>query len=137
VRGGADLRARLSVVPVGETVELRVQRGSETQLLKTRIGELEKARRAGGQAIAELAGAELTDAQGQSQGGRRERAVLVTTVDPASEAFQHGLREGDVILGVNQRRVTTVATLVKALRVRGPLALNVVRGETVLTIPIR
>ena len=137
VRGGADLRARLSVVPVGETVELSVQRGSETQLLKTRIGELEKARRAGGQAIAELAGAELTDAQGQAQGGRRERAVLVTTVDPASEAFQHGLREGDVILGVNQRRVTTVATLVKALRVRGPLALNVVRGETVLTIPIR
>jgi serine protease Do/serine protease DegQ len=137
VRGGADLRARLSVVPVGETVELRVQRGNETQLLRTRIGELEKARRASGQAIAELAGAEFVDAQGQAQGGRRERAVLVSTVDPASEAFQHGLREGDVILGVNQRRVTTVATLVKALRVRGPLALNVVRGETVLTIPIR
>jgi serine protease Do/serine protease DegQ len=138
VRGAAELRARLSVVPVGETVELRVQRGSETQSLKTRIGELEKTTRsagAGGQAVAGLAGAEFVDIQ--RQGGRRERAVLVSAVQPASEAFQHGLREGDVVFGVNQRRVTTVPTLAKALRASGPLALNVVRGDTVLAIPIR
>ena len=135
VRGAAELRARLSVVPVGETIELSVQRGGETQALKARIGEVEKASRAGGQAIAELAGAELTDAQ--RQGGRRERAVLVTAVDAGSEAFSHGLRAGDVILGVNQRRVATVQALVRALRASGPLALNVVRGDTVLAIPIR
>ena len=135
VRGAAELRARLSVVPVGETIELSVQRGGETQALKARIGEVEKASRAGGQAIAELAGAELTDAQ--RQGGRRERAVLVTAVDAGSEAFSHGLRAGDVILGVNQRRVATVQALVRALRAAGPLALNVVRGDTVLAIPIR
>jgi serine protease Do/serine protease DegQ len=135
VRGAAELRARLGVVPVGETVELRAQRGSETQVLRARIGELEKAKSAGGQAIAELAGAELADAQRQD--GRRERAVIVTAVDPGSEAFNHGLRAGDVILGVNQRRITTVPTLVRALRASGPLALNVVRGDTVLAIPIR
>ena len=135
VRGAAELRARLSVVPVGETIELSVQRGGETHALKARIGEVQKASRAGGQAIAELAGAELTDAQ--RQGGRRERAVLVTAVDAGSEAFSHGLRAGDVILGVNQRRVATVQALVRALRAAGPLALNVVRGDTVLAIPIR
>ena len=135
VRGAAELRARLSVVPIGETVELGVQRGSETRAIKARIGELEKAARAGGQAIAELAGAELTDAQ--RQGGGRERAVLVTAVDRASEAFNHGLREGDVIFGVNRRRVTGVQSLGRALRTTGPVALNVVRGDTVLNIPIR
>jgi serine protease Do/serine protease DegQ len=129
VRGAAELRARLSVVPVGESIELGVQRGSETQALKASIGELEKTRSRGGQAIAELAGAELTDAQ--RQGGRRERAVLVTAVDAGSDAFNHGLREGDVILGVNQRRITTVQTLVGRCA-PGPLALNVVRGDTVL-----
>ncbi len=134
VRGAAELRARLAVVPVGETVEMRVQRGKETQTLKARIGELEKVRSAGGQAINGLAGAELTDAQRQ---GGRERAVLVTAVDAGSDAFNHGLREGDVIFGVNQRRITTVQTLVKALRASGPLALNVARGDTVLAIPIR
>ena len=135
VRGAAELRARLGVVPVGDTVQLAVTRGSEKQTLKARIGELEKTSTAGGQAIAELAGAELADAQ--RQGGRRERAVLVTTVQPGSEAFEHGLRVGDVIFGVNQRRVTTVQALARALRAGGPLALNVARGDTVLNIPVR
>ena len=135
VRGAAELRARLGVVPVGDSVELRVQRGKDTQMLKARIGELEQARRAGGQSIAELAGAELADAQ--RQGGRGERAILVTAIDPGSDAFNHGLREGDVIFGVNRRRVTTVPALVRALRAKGPLALNVARGDTVLSIPLR
>jgi serine protease Do/serine protease DegQ len=135
VRGAAELRARLSVVPVGETVRLDVLRGNDRQTLKARIGEIEKTSSAGGQAIAELAGAQLADAQ--RQGGRRERAVLVSSVDAGSDAFNHGLRAGDVIFGVNRRRVTTVQTLVRALRVSGPLALNVVRGDTVLSIPIR
>ena len=136
VRGAAELRARLGVVPVGETVALSVLRGNDKQTIKARIGELEKtSSTATGQAISELAGAELADAQ--RQGGRRDRAVLVTTVQPGSDAFNHGLRGGDVIFGVNQRRVTTVQTLVAALRTQGPLALNVVRGDTVLSIPLR
>ena len=113
-----------------------MQRGSDKQTLKATIGELEKATSAApGQAIAELAGAQLADAQRQGRG--RERAVLVTAVQAGSDAFNHGLRSGDVIFGVNQRRVTTVPTLAKALRTTGPLALNVVRGDTVLSIPIR
>jgi hypothetical protein len=38
---------------------------------------------------------------------------------------------------VNQRRVTSAQLLSRALRASGPVALNVVRGETVLAIPIR
>jgi len=135
VRGAAELRARLGVVPVGETVDLSVQRGTEKQVLKARIGELQKTVSAGGQAISELAGAELADAQRKD--GRRDRAILVTAIDPGSDAFNHGLRVGDVIFGVNQRRVTTVKTLVTALHAQGSLALNVVRGDTVLSIPLR
>jgi len=135
VRGAAELRARLGVVPVGETISLDVRRGAEKQVVKARIGELEKTASAAGQAVSELAGAELADAQRKD--GRRERAVVVTAVKPGSDAFNHGLRSGDVIFGVNQRRVTTVKTLVTALRAQGPLALNVVRGDTVLSIPLR
>ena len=54
VRGAAELRARLSVVPVGESVDLRVQRGKEARTLPARIGELEKGQVAGGLAIGEL-----------------------------------------------------------------------------------
>ena len=52
-------------------------------------------------------------------------------------AFAHGIRPGDLIIGVNQKRVTTAQELAKALRAQGRLALNVVRGEFLLTIQLR
>src|SRR5438270_79496 len=47
VRSAAELHARLGVVPVGETVELRVQRGNDTHTVKAKIGEIENAQAAG------------------------------------------------------------------------------------------
>ncbi|HWA39427.1 MAG TPA: Do family serine endopeptidase [Burkholderiales bacterium] len=132
VRGAAELRARLSVVTVGESVELRVRRGGDTLTLKARIGEVEGNQAAGGLGIPELPGAAFADAQRGPA-----RAVLVTAVQAGSPAFQHGLRRGDVVLGVNQRRVGSVQDLAKALKGTGRLALNVLRGEAQLTIPIR
>src|ERR687888_1502142 len=38
VRGAAELRARLGVVPIGDSVTLAVQRGGATQTIKARIG---------------------------------------------------------------------------------------------------
>ena len=137
VRGPAELRARLGVVPVGETVELKVQRGKETPVLKARIGEIQRqATAAAGQPSAELNGASLAEVQ-RSGLPSSNRAILVTQVETGSPAFTHGIRDGDLIIGVNQRRVTTTQELAKALRAQGRLALNVVRGEFLLTIQLR
>jgi len=133
VRGSAELRARLGVVPVGETVELQVRRGSESQLVKARIGELEKRSAAGGETIAELAGASLANAQ--TGGG--VRGVLVAGIEAGSVAFNHGLRAGDLIVGVNQRRVSSVSELAKALDAAARVTLNVLRGEHQLAVPVR
>jgi serine protease Do/serine protease DegQ len=132
VRGSAELRARLGVVPVGETVELKVQRGKETQIIKARIGEVEKGQTAGGQSLPELNGASLAEVQ-----RGKDRAVGVVNVEAGSPAFAHGIRAGDIIIGVNQRRVTSVQALSKALRQRGRVSLNVVRGDFLLTIQLR
>jgi len=51
VRGPAELRARLGVVPAGETVELKVQRGKESQVITARVGEIDKSQTAGGQSV--------------------------------------------------------------------------------------
>jgi serine protease Do/serine protease DegQ len=136
VRGAAELRARLGVVPVGEIVELRVQRGKEEQVLKARIGEIEKGQTAGAQTIQELSGAALAEAERAGLPGR-DRAVLVIGVEAGSPAFAHGLRAGDLIVGVNQRRVTSVPELDKALKVSGRVSLNVLRGDFMLTIAVR
>ena len=136
VRGPAELRARLGVVPAGETVELKIQRGKETQVVKARIAEVEKGQAAGGQSLPELSGAALTEVERRGLPGKN-RAVGVTAVEPGSPAFSHGIRAGDIIIGVNQRRVTSVQELAKALRASGRLAVNVVRGDFLLTIQLR
>jgi serine protease Do/serine protease DegQ len=140
VRGAAELRARLSVVPVGESVDLRVQRGNEAQaqpiVLRARIGELDKGEVAGGLTIGELPGAVLAQAERKGLPGRN-RAVLVSRVEAGSPAFGHGLRAGDLIIGVNQRRLTSVVELAKALQAPGRIALNVIRGDIQLAIPVK
>jgi serine protease Do/serine protease DegQ len=136
VRGPAELRARLGVVPVGETVELRIQRGKEMQTVKARVAEVEKSQAGAGKAIPELEGAALQEVERRGLPGKN-RAVLVAGVDQGSRAVQHGLRAGDLIVGVNQRRVTSIGELAKQLRAPGRLALNVVRGDFLLTIQLR
>jgi Do/DeqQ family serine protease len=135
VRGAAELRARLGVVPVGETVALRVLRGNETHTLKATIGEIEKSVQAGGQAVQELAGASFREVSKSGLPGRN-RAVLVTEVKPETPAYRHGVRAGDLIIGVNGRRVTSVSDLTKALKTREAVQLNVLRGDNMLTIPV-
>jgi len=136
MHSAVQMRARLAVTPVGQTIELRVLRGAGEKTLRVRIAEVE-ARHAGrGEALAELAGATLADAKsGEDTGG--EKAVLVTAVRADTRAFQYGLRPGDVIVGVNRRRVRSVAELGKALRTKGRHALNVVRGDFLLAIVVR
>jgi len=134
VRGAAELRARLGVVPVGDTVELQVQRGGEKRTLKAQVGAIESGA-TGGEAVQELGGAAFREVSRSGLPGR-SRAVLVTAVKPESPAFRHGLRAGDLIVGVNARRVTSVKELTAALKTRGGVQLNVLRGDNVLNIPV-
>jgi len=134
VRGAAELRARLGVVPVGETVELRVQRGQDTRTLKAQVAPIE-ATPSAGQAVQGLAGAAFQEVDRRGLPGRN-RAILVTAVKPGSPAHQHGLRAGDLIIGVSGRRVSTLKELGNALRTPGNVVLNILRGDTMLSVPI-
>jgi len=136
VRGAAELRAQLGVIAAGESVEMRVQRGAETRTVRARIGELEARHAGGGETLAQLAGATLRDDERAGARGK-ERVVLVAAVEAGTAAFQAGLRPGDLIIAVNRRRVATVAELAKALSGTQAAALDVVRGDFLLTIPLR
>jgi Do/DeqQ family serine protease len=136
VHGAADLRAQLGVTPVGESVEMRIERGSELRTVRARIAPLHARLAGAGEAIEQLPGAELREAEFPGARGK-ERAVLVVAVEPGSPVFQAGLRAGDAIIGVNRRRIASIAALRKALGGRDSVALNVVRGEYLLTLPLR
>lgn len=136
VHAAAELRARLGVIPAGETVEMRIQRGGETRTLRARIAEIESREAGAGQSVPELAGAALADGERRTRTGRG-RVIVVTAVEASSPAFGHGLRAGDLLIGVNSRRIGTVAELAKLVRGSERVALNVLRGDFLLTIVIR
>jgi serine protease Do/serine protease DegQ len=134
VRGSADLRNQVGLTPVGEELELRVVRGRETRVLRARIEGVQAGAARLVQAVPELAGA----AVGNAESGARAQSVVVVRVERDSPAWNLGLREGDVIAAVSRRRVRSVEELAAALRAAArPIVLNVARGEYLFAIVLR
>ncbi len=135
VKGSLDLRNRLGLVPVGEMVEITVQREGRERALRAAI-EPVKPRAGRGEALPELAGMSVVDIDGGRSG--QSDGVGVASVEPGSTASNLGLRAGDRIVGVNRRRVGSVQELVSALKAAGRLlTLNVVRGDFLVSLTIR
>ncbi len=140
VRAAADLRARLGLTPVGEEIELRVQRGAETRSIPVRIAAPQEVPGAEGQALAQLPGMNVIEIERGSplfqrlQGG----GLLVASVEQNSRAFQAGFRPGDIIYGANRRRVQTIAEFQSAVRgAQGGVAVSLLRGDFNVTIIVR
>ncbi len=73
---------------------------------------------------------ELEDYPSMRFRGGPDRGVIVTAVVPGSAAAEAELRTGDVIVEVNQARVTSVAEFKRAVEAaEGPPLLRVRRGE--------
>ena len=138
VRGSADLRNRMGLVPVGEEAELRVQRGKQALALRLRVAELLTMTEIPGEAVPQLAGVRVSNIeQGMPLYGMVEGA-LVTRIEPNTPGAQTGLRPGDVLYGVNRRRVRSVKELLASLRqAERPLRIFLLRGDSRLTLTIR
>lgn len=135
VRSSLDLRNQLGLVPVGEEVELKVQREGRERIVKATL-EPVKPRAVRGEAVPDLAGATVADVErsASGQGG----GVAVVSVEQGSPAWAHGLRPGDVIVGVNRRKVRSARELVAQLKsAQSSLVLNVVRGDALLALVLR
>ncbi len=138
VRGSADLRNRMGLIPVGEQVELRVQRGGRPLDLRLRIAELYTTTAIPGEAVPQLAGVRVSNIeQGMPVYGMVEGAII-TRIEPGSPGAKTGLQPGDVLYGVNRKRVRSVAELLAALRrAERPLRIFLLRGDSRLTLTIR
>jgi len=80
---------------------------------------------------------------GQIGASADTRGVVITAVDPNSDAGQKGLTRGDIVLSANYRAVTTLAGLEEAIQVakragRDAVLLRVQRrGQPAAYVPIR
>jgi serine protease Do/serine protease DegQ len=134
VRGSADLRNQVGLVPIGDEVELKIVRQGEERTVRARIEPVASAKSRTVQTVPELAGASVGtfEANGQPQ------AVLVVRVLEGSPAWNHGLREKDLIAAVNRRKVRSVQELLAALRgASRPIVLSVIRGDYVFAVVLR
>ena len=129
IKSSADLRNQVGMLAPGESVELQLVRGAQTQTIRARIESVSAGHARGAEAVPELAGAAVGDG---------ESGAVLVTVEPGSPAFGHGLRQGDIIAGVNRRPVRNARELLSALSKAGrPIMLNVVRGDSVFAIVLR
>jgi serine protease DegQ len=130
VKSASELRNRIGLLRVGESVELGVMRDGKLQRVvatvqtRTDSEETKAADLHHG-----LDGAELADAAG---GG-----VVIRSIEPGSPASQTVLKQNDVIVGVNRTRVANLRELRAAVKDQGSLVLNVRRGNASLIVPIR
>lgn len=135
-KSAVDLRNQLGLVPVGESVDIKLLRDGQERSLRIRIEPVQSSSLSGGEALPRLAGATFGDANHGSL--ERSEGVPVMSVEQDSPAWTLGLRPGDRIIAVNRKKVRSVKELAAALRVADrSFALNIVRGDFSLFIVVR
>lgn len=138
VRGATDLRNKVGLTPVGEELELTLSRDGRQKTVTVHVGKAGVASVKAEAMVPQLDGAVFRNIEpGMPIYGQVE-GVLVDAVQPASAAWRHGLRQGDVIAAVNRQDVGSVDQLAKALeRAERVIALNIHRGNDRLFIVIQ
>jgi len=140
VRAAAEMRARLGLTPVGEEIELRVLRGSESRVIRTRVAPPREAAEGEARPVPELPGMSVVEIEQGSPLYKQLRGggLVVSAVEQASRAWQAGFRPGDILYAVSRRRVQSLAEFQKAARgAKGGYAVSLLRGDFNITIIVR
>jgi Do/DeqQ family serine protease len=138
IRGSADVRNRIGLIPVGEQVEFKYLRDGATKTAKVKVERPYEVLGTSGESVPQLAGAAVSNiVRGMPMFGRVE-GVIVVGIEPRSPAWQHGLRTGDIILGVNRKKTRSIKELTGLLRsIEGQVGLYILRGDSTIVIVVR
>lgn len=113
----APLRKRISDLPVGSQVSLKLRRGKDivtitlpTEKLQSAAGE-EAELRAWGLSVRDVTRAYANEKQLDDEDG-----VVVTSISPGFSAAKADLQEGDVIRAINEKAVTDLESFMEMYR---------------------
>jgi Do/DeqQ family serine protease len=136
VRDFAHLRNLIGLLKVGERVEFKVWRDGKTRMVPVVVGRDTEQAAAGGKLHPRLAGA--TFAPADESNAPDARGIVVQQIQPRSPAARLGLRQGDVILGVNRQRVESMEQFGRlAGEDQKELLLHVRRGSSAFFIVVQ
>lgn len=132
--GFNELRAKIASLGAGAKVELTVIRAGKEQKVQVTLDAAAPAKAQAKEMHPALEGAELSNAKDRDGSD----AVKIDSVAEGSPAASIGLREGDIIVGVNRKRVSNLNELSERITDnKDVVALNVRRGNSNLYIVIR
>nr|WP_246058841.1 Do family serine endopeptidase [Luteibacter pinisoli] len=131
VRSAQDLRNTEGLLPLGSKVKLGVQREGATREVLASIEASKLATVDGAKVDARLAGVVLTDLTADQKASGLY-GVALSNVQRSSAAYNAGLRDGDVLAAIGQRRVPGVKGLPTTGTLGGrQLLLTIVRDDAV------
>lgn len=131
IKGFFELRAKISSIGSGNSVDLTLLRDGDEKEVTVMLKSLTEATVEAQDLHPMLQGAKLNSSDD-------EQGVEVTDIETRSPASAVGLRDNDVIVGVNRKRVRNLGELRNALDdLEGVIALNVMRGNAQLYLMIR
>ncbi|KAA3602234.1 MAG: DegQ family serine endoprotease [Candidatus Scalindua sp. SCAELEC01] len=124
-----QLRNMVAQTVVGKEVGIKVLRDGKEKILSVKIGEQPADMFAFGQSPAGedlgLTVQDLTEALADSMGYEGESGVLVSSVEPGSEAALADIKEGDLIKEANREKISNVKEFTAALK-------KIEKGEDIL-----
>jgi serine protease DegQ len=131
----AELRAKVASMGAGAEVTLGIIRKGEELDITVVLGDAGTVTMTAAEIHPAFAGA--TFENGTDLAGNR--GVEVTDIEPRSPAVQLGLKQNDVIIGVNRQRVNNVQELQERMEDSkdNVIALNIRRGNATLFVIIR
>jgi serine protease Do len=140
-----DLPRLVASISPGTDVDVKLVRKNQEKVVRVKVAELkeEQAAAAGGGSLEENLGMsvqELTPEIARSLGLSETKGVVVTNVDDDSLADEAGIRRGDVILEVNQKKVENLRDYRAALGRMGSadsLLFLIRRGNNVLYAAVK
>ena len=135
---GSDLRNRIGLTRAGTEVELTILREGKRLEVEATIEEAADARMQNATAAPILDGATFRNMDPAHELYGEITGVEVSSVAPGSRASRSGLRQGDVVLSVNRRAVTSLEEFKRLVeKIDGAIALHVQRGSSRMFLVIR
>lgn len=127
-----ELRAKIATLGAGTKVKLTVFRGGKEIDLNVTLGQVEE--------MTAKDASEISSAlSGASLSNNEDGGVLVKNVEPRSPAYAIGLKNGDIILGINLNDIKNLNELKELLKeTKGRVsALKILRNGSTIFITMR
>jgi len=138
VRDFDQLRNMIGLHKVGDRIDLKVLRDGKPRTIGVVVGKNTEQAEAGAKLHPKLAGAVFAPVDESTAPEGDARGVLVQRLAARSPAARIGLRQGDIIIGVNRQRVTGMKDFEKlAGEDQKELLLHVRRGNNAFFIVVQ